>query len=183
MPFYKIFNPRENEKVIMHLWPHPYIFLKIVVGYLALLLLPGVIYYIIIFVFPSLLANVVWSQFLTVTLFIYLLMATTFSFFIWCDTFLDFWTITNKRIISREQKGLFNRVTSELELYRVQDVSVEQKGVLATILNFGHLHIQSAAEQNRFEFKNVGEPVKISRLIQRLDSDAKKQQFNQSQTS
>lgn len=169
----------QDEKVIAHLWPHPFIFFKIFASYFLMLLIPVVFYFAIGLTAPTILDNTIWFQILSVVCFTYYLVILMMVFSIWMDTFLDFWTLTDRRIISREQNGLFNRTVSELELYRVQDVSVEQKGFLATMLNFGDLYIQSAGEQERFSFKNVGEPVKISRLIQRLDQDAKKEHLNQ----
>lgn len=181
MQFRHLFIPRDDEKVLAQLWPHPFIFLQIFVSYLFILLVPVLVYLVLNYVSPSILKGVIALELLSVICFTFYLAVLMVAFSIWVDTYLDFWTITDKRIISREQKGLFNRVVSELELYRVQDVSVEQKGFFATTLNYGDLYIQSAGEQERFVFKNVGEPIKISRIIQRLDLDAKKEQFKQSQ--
>ena len=168
-------NPRKNEKVVMHIWPHPFIFLNILFGYLFLFMIPIAIYLMMIRIVPSFLENNVLLPILTVLCFTYYLMTLVLAFSIWVDNYLDVWTITDKRIINREQKGLFNRLVSELELYQIQDVAVEQKGFLKTILNYGDLYIQTAGTLERFIFKNIAQPVKISRLIQKLDENAKKE--------
>lgn len=173
----KLPNQAPDEKVIMHLWPHPFIFLKIFLIYLVLFSIPLVIYLLLLMTTPEVFEHPFILPILTVLCFAYYLVVLLLAFSIWVDTYLDVWTITNKRIISREQRGLFNRLVSELELYRVQDVSVEQKGFLPTILNYGDLYVQTAGTTERFAFKNIAEPVKISRLIQRLDEDAKKTYF------
>jgi uncharacterized membrane protein YdbT with pleckstrin-like domain len=92
-----------------------------------------------------------------------------FTFTWWTDNYLDVWTLTNERIINREQKGLFNRVVSELELIRIQDITVEQKGFLATILGYGNVYIQTAGEMERFIFEQVPHPYKISKAIQNIN--------------
>src|SRR6266567_369936 len=45
--------------------------------------------------------------------------------------------LTNMHLIQVAQSGLFNRRTSQLSLAKVQDVSGQRNGFLATILNFG----------------------------------------------
>ena len=91
-----------------------------------------------------------------------------FCLTLWTDIYLDVWTITNYRIINREQNGLFNRVVSKLELSKVQDVTVEQKGMVTTFLNYGDVFIQTAGEKERFVFEQVGSPFQIAKTILRL---------------
>ncbi|MBI5766041.1 PH domain-containing protein [Candidatus Falkowbacteria bacterium] len=100
-------------------------------------------------------------------------MTLVFAFTFWTTTYLDVWTITTERIINREQNGLFNRVVSELDLYRVQDVTAEQKGFFATIFHYGDVYIQSAGEKERFVFKQIANPYSIAKMVQRLDEKAK----------
>jgi hypothetical protein len=47
---------------------------------------------------------------------------------------LDLSIITNERLVDMEQKGLFSRVISEMDLYQVQDVTTEIKGVFPSVL-------------------------------------------------
>ena len=171
-------NKKQNEKVVMNLWPHPFMFFKIFLVYILLFAIPVAVYFFITWTYPAVFESQFLLPILTLICFAYYLVVLLLAFYIWMDNYLDVWTITTHRIVSREQKGLFNRTVSELELYRVQDVSVEQKGFLPTMLNYGDLYVQTAGATERFVFKNVGNPIKISRLIQRLDEDAKHQYFN-----
>jgi uncharacterized membrane protein YdbT with pleckstrin-like domain len=169
---------KQNEEVIIQLWPHPFVFLKIFLMLFFLSLVPLAANIFLTQLVPQVWESEVLTVIVTVVAFSYYLIVLSLALSVWMDTYLDVWTITNRRIISREQRGLFNRVVSELELYRVQDVTVEQKGVLATMLNFGDLHVQTAGEEKRFVFKDVGEPIKVARLIQKLDEDAKRGYYN-----
>jgi uncharacterized membrane protein YdbT with pleckstrin-like domain len=173
-------NPQPNEQVVIHVWPHPFIFVKIFIIYLVLFCIPIAAYFLIIWSLPLLLESETILPILTVICFSYYLVVLLLVLSIWMQTYLDVWTLTTRRIISRQQNGLFNRVVSELELYRVQDVTVEQKGFLPTILNYGDLYVQTAGKEERFVFKNIGEPIKVSRMIQRLDEDVKRSYINQS---
>jgi len=167
-------NRRTGEEIVMHARKHPFIFLKIFIFYLLLFFIPPVVYYFITLTFPSLLIDTITQPILLVVTFIYYLMMLVFVFTIWMSNYLDVWTITTNRIISRDQEGLFNRTIAEIDLSRVQDVTSEQRGILATFLNYGEVYIQSAAEKERFVFSQVPNPNKIALMIQQLSANAKK---------
>jgi uncharacterized membrane protein YdbT with pleckstrin-like domain len=88
-----------------------------------------------------------------------------YAFFIWIDYYFDVWVVTDKRIINIEQRGLFARNVSELNLERIQDVTTEVHGFLPTMFNFGDVYIQTAAETKRFEFQKVPNPYFIKDTI------------------
>lgn len=94
-----------------------------------------------------------------------------YAFLIWIDYYFDVWIVTTERVINIEQKGLFVREMSELNLGQVQDVTTEVRGIVPTILNYGDVHIQTAAETNRFIFRQVGDPYRIKDMIIRLSRD------------
>jgi len=95
-------------------------------------------------------------------------------FIIWIDYYFDVWIITNKKIINIEQKGLFSRDISEVELDKIQDVSTEVHGVIPTFLNYGDVQIQTAAEQEKFLFRNIPDPYGTKDLIMRLNKQQEK---------
>lgn len=91
-----------------------------------------------------------------------------FGFLLWVDYYFDVWIVTNERIINIEQKGLFVREMSELHFASVQDVTSEVIGVIPTILNYGDVTVQTAAEKGRFVFRQVPDPYKVKDLVIRL---------------
>ena len=103
----------------------------------------------------------------------FLLFIWFYAFLVWIDYYLDTWIITNERIINIEQKGLFSREISELRLENIQDVTTEVGGFLPTILNFGYVYIQTAAERERFIFEQVPDPYTIKNLAMQLSEKAK----------
>lgn len=78
---------------------------------------------------------------------------------------LDTWLVTDHRIIDSEQHGFFNRTVAELNLSRIQDVSVKVSGLLPTFIDFGDLEVQTAGAENKFMFKQVPHPVKVKDAI------------------
>lgn len=73
--------------------------------------------------------------------------------------------ITDQRIINSEQKGLFNRKTSELNSNRIQDVSVHTNGIIETLLKFGNVTVQSASSETHFIFYQIPKPERVKEVI------------------
>jgi len=61
--------------------------------------------------------------------------------------------VTDQNIVEITQYSLFNRQVSHLNLANVQEVSATQKGLLASIFNYGTITIESAGEKASFEFR------------------------------
>ncbi|PIQ91439.1 MAG: hypothetical protein COV70_03640 [Parcubacteria group bacterium CG11_big_fil_rev_8_21_14_0_20_39_22] len=85
--------------------------------------------------------------------------------YIWTDFFLDVWFVTDKRIIDVDQKGLFHRETSSFRLDLIQDVTIEVPGILATLIGYGHIHVQTAGSKREFLMKGVSNPKKLKEKI------------------
>ncbi|OHA88500.1 MAG: hypothetical protein A2741_00360 [Candidatus Zambryskibacteria bacterium RIFCSPHIGHO2_01_FULL_43_27] len=95
------------------------------------------------------------------------LLAIWISFFVqWTNYYLDVWYITQKRIIDVEQKRLFHREVSSIRFDKIQDITVEVKGLLATFLNFGHVSVQTASEDSQdFSMKSAANPERIRKTV------------------
>ncbi len=70
--------------------------------------------------------------------------------------------LTNMHLIQVVQSGLFNRQTSQLSLAKVQDVTGKRAGFVATILNFGDVVVQTAADSDQFVFHNAPAPQELA---------------------
>ena len=110
---------------------------------------------------------------------LFLMLLWTFTFLIWIDYFFDVWIITDRRIINVEQKGLFSREVSELEHIRVQDVTTDVKGFFPTLLNYGDVFIQTAAEKERFDFESVPNPYAIKDLIMKMQKEQSREETDE----
>lgn len=82
----------------------------------------------------------------------------------WIEYYLDVWVITSERIIDIEQKTLFHREISEMPLDRIQNVTVEIPGFLATVLGFGNVKIQTAGA-GEFTVSEVAEFNRAKEVI------------------
>lgn len=89
----------------------------------------------------------------------------------WLDYYLDLAVITNQRVVDIDQHGLFRRNVAELEYEEVQDVTVTKNGILPTLLNFGHVEIQTAGERRNFLFDTIPHPEHRADLIRQCRNE------------
>jgi uncharacterized membrane protein YdbT with pleckstrin-like domain len=81
--------------------------------------------------------------------------------------------ITNQRVIDWDQRGLFDRVISEADYDKIQDISFRIKGMLGTMLSYGTIQIQTAGTAPVLELKFVRQPQKIQSLITDVKRNSK----------
>ena len=150
-----------NEKILMVLHRHWIVIgSKILVG-LVLILLPS----LALPYFPAAGELLGASQIILWFCFvIYLMIVAVVLFVFWIDYYLDVWIITSERIVDINQRGLFNREVSEFMLDKVQDITVEIPNMLATVLKFGNIIIQTAGE-NSFSIKQIPNVYEAKNLI------------------
>ncbi len=169
-------NQEGDEKIMLHLRKHWFIFFRLYFFFAILAAIPAVIIFVLALNNPVLFSSDKMQVILKVGIDIYYLMILVFALTIWTINYLDVWTITSRKIISRDQLGLFNRVVSELELNRIQDITAEQKGILETTLNYGDVQIQSAGEIERFTFTDIPNPNEVARMIEKIRQDCQHEQ-------
>ena len=81
---------------------------------------------------------------------------------IWTNYYLDMWIVTDKRLVSIDQINLFHREATTLLLANVQDVTIEQRGIIQTFLDFGMLTVQTAGPStNNMIIVGVAHPGKV----------------------
>lgn len=95
----------------------------------------------------------------------WLFVVWNFLFVAWTDFYLDILIITNKHLIDIEQKGIFSREVSILQLNKIQDITTEVSGFVPTVIGYGDLHIQSAANDKEFVIKNIDKPILVRSKI------------------
>lgn len=158
-------NKQKGEKVIAVLHRHWIVPFKIILALTFAGILPPFFYLLLQTELSALFNGPIWAPFLILMGSFYYLGIWMFVFQEIIDYYLDMWIITNKRVLSIEQHGLFRRTFAELHLEHVVDVTSEIHGMAGTMLHFGDVHVQTAGEQARFHFKEVPRPERIRELV------------------
>ncbi len=100
--------------------------------------------------------------------FLYLLVLWSLAFYNVMIYFLNNVVVTDRRVIENHQRGFFNHESNELELDKIQDISVKIAGSVAHFLDFGDIEIQSAGTDRKFIFTRLPNPEKIKETIMQL---------------
>lgn len=74
-------------------------------------------------------------------------------------------TITDKSLVQVIQNSLFSRKVARLSMSNVEDVSVQQSGLLQTLFGYGTLTVQTAGEEDNFIFALCPKPNKYAEVI------------------
>ena len=74
--------------------------------------------------------------------------------------------ITTDNVTQILQVGLFHRKVSEVSMGNVEDVTAHQKGIFQTVFNYGRVHIETAGEQNNYDFIYCPNPNAYAKAIQ-----------------
>jgi len=126
---------------------------------------------VISFIYPLIFPQLQYSESRPFFLFIeniFILVIWIYSFLIWIDYYFDIWVITDKRIINIEQTGLFSRKVSELKFEKIQDVTTEVRGFFQTVIDYGDVRVQTAAEEKHFLFRRISHPYEVKNLIMKI---------------
>ncbi len=97
---------------------------------------------------------------------LWLIILWCYFFISWTKYYLDVWYVTEKRIIAIEQRSIFDREVSNLRFDKIQDVTIDVRGFVATMLDFGNVKVQTASEDNTdFTLATVSHPEEVRRVI------------------
>ncbi len=172
-----LIRQKSYEKIEYLLRRHPITFLPSFLIFLLMLAVPVIVYLLINNLYPNILdplASKILFPLATLSASIYYLGTCLFFYFRFIEFYLDIWIVTNDRIVSINQKGLFSQTISEMDLYRIQDVTVVVNGFFPSIFKYGDVQIKTASQNIKIIFKNVPKPNEIREaLIQLSDEDRK----------
>ena len=168
----QVIKQKPYEQIVHHLRRHPITFLPVIGLFLILLLVPAVLYFLVTSLFPVLLDGPILYPTAVLGSSLYYLSVYLFFYGQFIDYYLDLWIVTNDRIIDMEQHGLFRRTSTELDLFRIQDVTANITGVFGTLFDYGDVVIKTASSNLNIVFRNVPNPNQIREdLVHLADED------------
>lgn len=150
-----------KEEIILLLRQHPIVNLKWIFITLLLLIGPTVLDVFGIFSFLPvgfpLVVSLAWY-----------LVTSAYAIEGFLNWYFNVYFVTNLRVVDVDFYNLINKKVSDAEIEKIQDVSYITGGVLRTVLNFGDVFIQTAAEVSEFQFEAVPNPEKIVKILDDL---------------
>jgi hypothetical protein len=162
------FKLGHGEEVIMFIRTHWIFLLRDVAGIVLLFLMPTVFIWLLQYfgLVPGF--QIFGVSFYSLTdiviymwgMFCWLMIAERFT-----DYSLDFWVLTNKRLVESELKKLFDRKLATLELQDIEDITVESPGFFSNYFGYGNLEVQTAGAKNEFEQTQIANPEHVQQVI------------------
>lgn len=75
------------------------------------------------------------------------------------------WIVTDDSITQITQESLLSRRVSQLSMENLEDVTIDQRGLLQTMFDYGTLRAETAGEKSKFVFAYCPNPKKMARAI------------------
>jgi uncharacterized membrane protein YdbT with pleckstrin-like domain len=153
----------QGEEVILLLRCHSFTIITPICLIIVLGLLPFALWMTVLHSYRGISAELFWFG-----TSLWYLMLWAFLFYFTTLYALNTVILTDRRLIDNVQEGFFKRRVSELNTYRVQDVTTNINGVIETFLNFGDIVVQTAASEREFVFRNIANPEEIKDKIMKV---------------
>jgi hypothetical protein len=154
-------NKDPEEKVVLLLRKHPFTNLGWITKSFVVIVVPA---FITILPFFSLMPY----GFQIVSVLCWYLFVSAYVFEKFLSWFYHVNIITDERIFDIDFNHMTNRKITDAGIDQIQDVTVEVVGTIGTVLNYGNVLIQTAAEIPQVEFESVPEPDKVARILREL---------------
>lgn len=103
--------------------------------------------------------------------FMWLLVVWMMGWNMWTDYYLDVLIVTDKRIFDIDQQGLFKRESSSFRIDKIQNITVDQKGIIQTLLNFGTLRLETAGDREDFIASYISNPYEVKKFINEMQDE------------
>jgi hypothetical protein len=160
----KVFNFEErddDENILLVLRPHWFTNLSWVLITIIMIFVPLTLAYV------PLLASFAPNYRFVAVLFWYLI-TFIYAFEKFLSWYFDVFIVTDRRVIDIDFENLIVKKFSEADIHVIQDVTSSVIGLFPTMLNYGMVLIQTAAEIPEITFENVPNPEKVIKVLQEL---------------
>ena len=87
------------------------------------------------------------------------------QFLIW---FFNIYIVTDERVIDVDFYNLLFKKVSEAKLENIEDITTSNSGLLQSVIDFGDVRIQTAAEVPEIEFERVPHPDAVQKFLSEM---------------
>lgn len=160
-----------NEEILLLVRKHPITNLKWILIAVLMSLAP-----IALHQFPGFPLLPGRFQFMTGVFWYLLVVAVVIEGFL--NWYFDAFVVTDERVIDIDFINLIHKTISTAKIDDIQDVNMSAGGVLASLLEYGTVFIQTAAEVPEFAIANTPNPDELVKLINELILEEEQEQLD-----
>ena len=157
----KFDSQMEDEEIVLMLRRHPITQVKKIFVTIVALFLP-------ILFFSSPIFDFMPARFQVATGVGWYMLLLTYIIEGFLTWFFNVFIITDERIIDVDFLSLIYKNVSSAEIENIEDVTVATGGVLASLVDFGTVKIQTSAEVPEIQFEDVPRPATVARALNEL---------------
>lgn len=157
---------RPDENVLMVIRKHPVVYIRLVVVFIVINLVPVSIFMALWSnSFPLSSGGTLATIGYLGALF-YVLYGLAILLIAWLNEEFDLFILTDHRLIDIEQVSFLKRNVATTPLIQIQDTTSEINGIVGTLLNYGTIDVKTAAgNASDFNIDYVHDPSLIAREI------------------
>ena len=152
-----------EEETLFVLRAHPVTNIGWVITTLLVLILPGLL---LVFLFFNKEVSIpVSTTTIISSILVWVLVISGVAFQQFIHWYFNIYILTDKRVVDIDFFGLFHRKVSQCTLGSIQDITYTKAGILHNFLDYGDLHLQTAATETHFDFIAIPDPEGSQHLI------------------
>lgn len=171
MPHGMSFESQDRDEIVLLLLRRHFITnVPWIFGLIAMLLAPLALDF-----FPIL--ELLPERFQIITVWFWYLFSFGFGLEQFLSWYFNVYIITDERIIDVDFYNLIYKSVSAAKIDKIEDVTYRTVGTLRSLLQFGTVTIQTAAEKREFEFEDVPNPERVTAFLNELMLEEEREQL------
>jgi uncharacterized membrane protein YdbT with pleckstrin-like domain len=159
-----------HERIILLLRQHPIVNFRWITLAILMLFTPYVVSFLIDM-------SLIPGRLQIVGLMFWYLITSAYILEEFLGWFFNVYIITDERVFDVDFVNLVYREISDANIDQIQDVTVRVGSVIRTLLNYGDIVIQTAAEIPQLEFLAVPQPDRVARILRELRVEEEKEKL------
>lgn len=159
-----------GEIIVIHIRKHWFVLLRDTIGSI----LAGILPFALFLFLPSSLKELIpapipVSEIGLFVSILWILVVWLALCVLWTHYYLDLWVVTDRRIVSIDQVGLFNRIVSTWSLDHIQELTIKENNIFESLLSFGTIEVETASPDDEHERINgIPHPERVRTKILEL---------------
>ena len=158
---FKFTEQDDQEEIILVMRPHWFTNVSWVITTIFMLMVPTLARFLPVW-------NGVPLRYQMLGILFWYMVTLAFALEKFLSWYFDVFIITDERVIDIEFNNLLDKKFSEAKISMIQDVTSMVAGVSQTMLNYGDVRIQTAAEIPEICFEKVPNPDKVIKVLQMM---------------
>ena len=160
----------ENEHIVQIIWDHWFVLVGKVITLMLALIFPILAILVFNLIPVEQVLVIAGSVFVLKIFFVtlWLIIVWIVGWNVWTNYFLNVLIITDIRLFDITQKGFFRRQSASFRIDHIQNIVVDQTGIISSLLNFGTVRFETAGENINFVAKYIPSPYEVKKLIDEM---------------